>query len=178
MIADLAPLLPDHRLLNEHRRRLQERPDLTDLDHGLAQRLAFVSLLDLLATAAPYVAMDDLVEAVLDDVADAALGPEPGELCGTACDVLSWIEPPAEESGGRYSLRLVQYLGALLDRYGDPANPPHLVGLLQVMMDFLPEPSVLDLDRGAEVNRISPSLFGRGHLGWSGSVCLPAGPCR
>ncbi len=86
--------------------------------------------------------------------------------------------PPDGDADRRYSLRLMQYLGCLLDRFGDRANPAHVVGALHEMMTFLPEPSVLDIDLGGEMDRFSPSALGRRRLGWTGVVCIAAGPYR
>lgn len=170
--------LVNHRVLNQHRKMLELRPDLTSIASPAAQKLMFTSLLDYLASLPPFVGMDSLVDEDLKIFIDIVLDGEPRELCATPLDVLTWMGLPDSSTGRRYSLRMMQYLGCQLDRFGDRANPAHVVGALHEMIPFLPEPSVLEIDFGGEMDRFTPSAPGRRHLSWTGVVCIAAGSYR
>ena len=176
MTSSSTPVLPDHRLLNRHRRTLADRPDLTSIASTAAQRLAFVSLLDHLAAVPPFVGMDSLIDEDLARLVDTVLDGEPRSLDATSADLLAWMGAPDSGAERRYSLRLVQWFGCLLDRFGSDSNPAHVVGALHELVALLPEPSVLDLDLGGEMQRFTPSALGREVLGWTGVVCIPGGP--
>ncbi len=78
----------------------------------------------------------------------------------------------------RYSLRVVQFLGCLIDRYGRRENPAHVIGALHELVPLLPEPSVLDLALEGTMQRFTLSPRGRELLGWTGVVCIASGLYR
>lgn len=169
------PILPAHRELNAQRRLLADQPDLSSIASPAAQRLLFTSLLDHLATVPPLVAVDGLIDDDLARVISTVLDGEPRDLDTTPADLFDWLEPTDDEALRRYSLRLVQFCGRLLDRYGDPKHPPHPVGALHELVPLLPAPSVLELSLDGAMQRFTPSVHGREILGWTGTVCIPAG---
>ena len=168
MTCSSTSFLPDHHLLNQHRKLLQRQPDLTDIASPEAQRMMFTSILDYLATLPPFVVMDSLVDEDLATIIDTVLDSEPRDLDATPLYLLEWLGAPDGVAERRYSLRLVQFLGCLIDRYGRRGNPAHVIGALHELVPLLPEPSVLDVALEGTIQplgaRPSPPRLDRGRL--------------